>query len=82
MVGGLRTGSWSYKTARTIEKFALMRHHEETCDNMISALKLMKKPAEGWRQSSWENCYRIVAEKDDAPAQEAENNHEAVKVGE
>ena len=41
-IGGLRTGSWSYKAARTTEKqkfFWLMR--QGTCDNLINVLTVL-----------------------------------------
>ena len=44
MIGGLRTESWSYKTAGTAEMPKFCRAHaapQGRCDNLINALKLL-----------------------------------------
>ena len=34
-----------------------------TCENLTNAREAPDKSAEGWRQSSWDNCHRFVGEK-------------------
>ena len=66
MVGRLRTGCWSYMTVRIPEKQKVVRARaapQGTCENLINTLKLLTKPAEGWRQSSGNKCHRFVGVK-------------------
>ena len=65
MIEGLGTRSWSYKTERTTGK----QTFSGSCDTTGNVRKLdqraegLDKPAEGWRQSSWDNCHRFVGVK-------------------
>ena len=66
VIGGLRTGFWSYKTARTLGKQKSVSSARSTVRNVRQLDQLaeaLDRPAERWQQSSCEKCSRFVVEK-------------------
>ena len=59
-----RTGSWSYKSART-RKAHLFRAHaspEVMCDNLIIGLKFLANQQKRWRNPGWDDRTRLAGE--------------------